>query len=469
MHWNRARISIAFFCAIVVFLTAILAMTGWWTHTTSLIQILPTFVPMQFNTALCFLLIAIAFFFTYGKSLRVISYILCALVFLLSFLTLLEYILRIDMHIDELFIQHYITTRSLHPGRMAPNTALCMMFSAIAIGASLLRTKHLVRFSVPSLFSAVVFALGLIALIGYALSVQAAYTWRHITSMAVHTALAFCFLSLGIYCHTIPARQIKGAISWIFYPMGLSAIYVLLTFIGLLESFSLTRNPSLGWLLGLLFSFLFVVAISIWIFHNAISSIYTAEFVQVVNDKRERDLRDLVLFIQNDITPALRSESPMVQYVRQAIDDMAELCTGKATHFLPSERGGEFSLWVEQLRTFFEGVAEKKEATIEYCIAPPAQKITFDEQKVSYIIYRLVLHCMEEGDHVRLEIATKEKSRGKQSLCLRVTGRGDSDGAKQIVLPTRSHLLPAYVSALHGSIWYETEDEQTTFICEIDI
>ena len=51
----------------------------------------------------------------------------------IGLLTLIEYIFGVDLGIDQFLMKHYITVKTSHPGRMAPNTALCFSLTALAL------------------------------------------------------------------------------------------------------------------------------------------------------------------------------------------------------------------------------------------------------------------------------------------------------------------------------------------------
>ena len=112
----------------LITLLGLCVMIGWITHNQFLIQISPQFAPMQFNTALCFLLSGIALLCI--EKWEKISSALGIVIFLFGFLTLCQYVLRINIGLDQFFIKSTINTYVSHPGRMAPNTALCFLFTA---------------------------------------------------------------------------------------------------------------------------------------------------------------------------------------------------------------------------------------------------------------------------------------------------------------------------------------------------
>ena len=116
---------------IIVLLLGLLVLVGWYINSKTLIQIFPAFVPMQYNTALGFLLCGIGLLCLF--KFRKFSLVCGILVFLLGFLTLIQYIFGFSLGIDEFLMEAYITVKTSHPGRMAPNTALCFMLSGAAL------------------------------------------------------------------------------------------------------------------------------------------------------------------------------------------------------------------------------------------------------------------------------------------------------------------------------------------------
>ncbi|MEO5337668.1 MAG: ATP-binding protein [Magnetospirillum sp. WYHS-4] len=172
-------------------------LVGWHAGIPVLVQVAPALVPMQYNTALAFLLCGAG---------------LLALVMgrhgwaalgggagggLLGLLTLVEYGTGAEIGIDQIFMTHDITVATSHPGRMAPNTALCFALSGLALIAGNIR--HLgIRWGVLGIIGAIVSGLGLVALSGYALSLPTAYGWGRLTQMALHTSVGFILLGIGL-------------------------------------------------------------------------------------------------------------------------------------------------------------------------------------------------------------------------------------------------------------------------------
>ncbi len=175
-----------------------LVLIGWYTHSVSLIQVWSTFVPMQFNTALGFLLCGIGLF-SQSSGHKRLAVVCGVTVGTVGSLTMLQYVSGADFGIDQLFMKHYITVKSSHPGRMAPNTAICFFFSGVALAVRnnffASRRRHLMVWPLGS----IVIALGLAAFIGYLGGVETAYGWGALTQMAVHTSAGFIVLGTGIF------------------------------------------------------------------------------------------------------------------------------------------------------------------------------------------------------------------------------------------------------------------------------
>lgn len=180
--------------AFIVGCTALTVMFGWSLKSITLIQIYPSFAPMQLNTALCFLLGALAAFCLLYHYTRIAFG--CSLVILaLSALTLAEYLLGVNLGIDMMFTEFVITAQTLTPGRMAPNSALCFFILAIVLLWSP-RTNRVFTLIVMQLMLYTVFLIGMTALSGYFFGLPYAYGWGIYTKMAVHTASLFMLLSL---------------------------------------------------------------------------------------------------------------------------------------------------------------------------------------------------------------------------------------------------------------------------------
>jgi len=181
-------------------LTALLGMVvivGWHTGARTLIQVLPTFVPMQYNTALGFVLCGVGLLLGLRGRPRLAAGA-GGLAALVGGATLVQYVWGVDLGIDELLRTHDITVGTSHPGRMAPNTAVCFLLVGGALMVHSLVTKPLVRSVSTVLLSCLSLALGVVALSGYLSGLETAYGWGWLTRMAIHTSVGFIVVSIGL-------------------------------------------------------------------------------------------------------------------------------------------------------------------------------------------------------------------------------------------------------------------------------
>lgn len=185
------------FCAVIVALLGLTVLIGWYAKFPILIQVFPTFVPMQYNTALCFLFAGIGMLL-WVKYPRV-AIVLGAIVLLVGFLTLLQYLAHIDFRIDQLIMRHYIGIKTSHPGRMAPNTAMCFTLAGIAIifAANFRCLRQ--RETILLLLGILVIIFSSVAFAGYVFNLPTAYGFSHLTRMAVHTSVGFILVGIGLF------------------------------------------------------------------------------------------------------------------------------------------------------------------------------------------------------------------------------------------------------------------------------
>ena len=243
----------------------LIVLFGWYTHNEVLIQVHPAFVPMQYNTALGFFLGGtglMALILERQRLAAVFGWSLLAI----GLLTLCEYIFNVDIGLDQLFMKHYITTETSHPGRMAPNTALCFSLSSMAILAFVHLAQWRQHMRITSLLSALTVGLGAVAFFGYLSSLETAYGWANLTRMAVHTAAGFMILGCGVFAFSWKQSiiQLQDEPRWLATPLGVSAVTIIIIlwqafpknapksltisvlFVGLLMAFFLTLSAHLA-------------------------------------------------------------------------------------------------------------------------------------------------------------------------------------------------------------------------------
>ncbi|MES2982396.1 MAG: ATP-binding protein [Verrucomicrobiota bacterium] len=183
--------------AITIVTMALTVLIGWHYHIPTIVQIHSSLVPMQYNTALCFLLSGLALLATtFGKT--KVTFTLGFFTSVIGAVTLSQYLLDANYGIDELFFKHYIFTNTSHPGRMSPLTAL--VFTLGGIASIFLSTRNRFKFGsmIPGILGSLIYAIGTMAIFSYATGLMGTYSWGQFTRMALHTGTAAVILGIGL-------------------------------------------------------------------------------------------------------------------------------------------------------------------------------------------------------------------------------------------------------------------------------
>ncbi|MEH2283319.1 MAG: PAS domain S-box protein [Nostoc sp.] len=172
---------------------------------------------MKVNTAVCFVLCGVSLWlFLTGKGREegterkdsklfpqfptiLISRVCAIAVTTITALTLCQYLFGWNFGIDELvFRDSLISLATSHPGRMGVNTALNFMLVSIALQL-LIHPKTHRSYWYAQIIALIASLISFQALMGYAYKVKVLYGLApYTTSMALHTAVLFLLLSMGI-------------------------------------------------------------------------------------------------------------------------------------------------------------------------------------------------------------------------------------------------------------------------------
>jgi len=199
---------------ILVALAGCIVMTGWVLDIPALKSVLPGFVEMKFNTALCFVLSGIALWLlsrdnTERTTTRRVAYLFALLVALIGLLTLIQYLAGLNFGIDQLlWTEPPPAVNTSHLGRMAVATAFNFFFLGLAF--LLLRKESWFKFVQACAFIGIFNCL--VNFIGYLYGVETIYYNISYTPMALHTITAFVLLSVGIML-IYPERGVMAILS----------------------------------------------------------------------------------------------------------------------------------------------------------------------------------------------------------------------------------------------------------------
>ena len=183
-----------------------LVLLGWTFDLPILQSILPGQPQMVPLTAVAFILTSLSLGTLKNKRRFTVVSSICALaVISISVLTISEYLARIDLGFDKLlFSQPLQSTGQSFPGRPSPHTAIDFLL----IGSALLLAQSTGRaYRVAQRLALITALIASLALVGYIYDVAFLYSISSHTGMALHTALIFIALSLGILCIR-PEQQI---------------------------------------------------------------------------------------------------------------------------------------------------------------------------------------------------------------------------------------------------------------------
>lgn len=199
---------------VVVVLIGVLVLIGWEFNIELFKRVVPGLVAMNPTTAMTFVHAGIALVLlqpSRAPLLRAWGKILAWLVMAIGLARLTGYVAGWEGNIDQLLFREKLNAEDpLMPNRMAPNTALCFVLQGTALVLADVRTR---RSIFPAEFLALaVLILSLLAITGYAFGVRPFIGYAQFIPMALHTALCFLLLSLGLF-FTYPNRGIMTTLT----------------------------------------------------------------------------------------------------------------------------------------------------------------------------------------------------------------------------------------------------------------
>ncbi len=177
----------------ICIITGIIVCIGWFNNSLNLISLFMNNQPMKFNTAVCFIVIGIAYqlHWWYKKWSLALSVILHLACFAFALLTALQYA-GLQLSIDEFFIKDTLTG-SATPGRMSLITAVCFILTNLAGVAYISKHKYKYYFVLAGASALSFFSF--IALLTNLYDIEVDKRAWFISSMALHTSLLFLLIA----------------------------------------------------------------------------------------------------------------------------------------------------------------------------------------------------------------------------------------------------------------------------------
>ena len=172
-------------------------LVGWFFHQSALVELVPQLFFMTRNAAVCCLLCGVALLMIALKRSRWLVIVCTGIVSIVSVLTIVEYVFRVNAGIDELLGPSHITVKPSSPGRMAPVAAICFAMGSIGL---LLAPKILSRRAalLLGLNGSIIAAVGMATSMGFALGSSDAFGWGNVTRLSLPAAVGFSVLGFGI-------------------------------------------------------------------------------------------------------------------------------------------------------------------------------------------------------------------------------------------------------------------------------
>ncbi len=265
--WPRLTAAL---CGALAVMLGFAVLMGWAVHSTFLIQVAPDLAPMQRNTAASFALMGAAILGILVSRPRLV-FICSSIAAAVAGLSLLEYLFRANLGIDQLLGPANVLTKTSDPGRMSPTTALC--FLLVAASLILAQTSLPLRSSVLGIIGLLIVAVGATCCAGVVLGMRDAFVWGNLTRVAVHTAIGLLLLVIGATAVAWEmSRPATSKLAWISIGAGLC---VATARIGLWQALLTTNQsrpdplPNLALVGGLSSAVIFGVVIHLGLKANA--------------------------------------------------------------------------------------------------------------------------------------------------------------------------------------------------------
>lgn len=200
-----------------------IVLLAWHAGWAFVLQVRADYTPMVYNTALC-LVLGGAALFALARGRGALALPLGGLVAALGAVNALEQLLALDLGVDRLWMEPYITVATPHPGRMAPNTALCFLCLGLALAASALRRSRPWREAFAGFLGMAALGIAANGFSGYFTGIRSAYGWGAIP-MAIHTTLGVGALGCGVVAHAwrVGRRRSGRSPRWLGLSIGVPA------------------------------------------------------------------------------------------------------------------------------------------------------------------------------------------------------------------------------------------------------
>ncbi len=196
LHCRR----IARIAGVVAILIGLTVLVGWLFDIRPLMTVFAGFVAMKPNTAIAFCFAGLCLLLcqlpakNQSPRWQKLSIALAGAVVMIGALTVGEYVIGINFGIDELLFRDFAVSHA--PGRMAPIAAT----NFVCLGLALFLLHFPKRTAWAHALTGWVAFTSLLAVVGYFFEVNSLYGAGQFAAVALHTAIGFLMLSMGVWC-----------------------------------------------------------------------------------------------------------------------------------------------------------------------------------------------------------------------------------------------------------------------------
>lgn len=200
---NRASLRVAravvLVCALFLLTVGVCVEIGWATGNPYLKSIIPGLVGMNPTTAALFIASAAVLFDSYRRVLRPTPLVwpVALTMIVVGAIKLAGYVQGVDLPIDRLIFPIALDPNGpFHGNALAPNTAVAFILMGLALPAAVHRVRRALNWVQTAVL--LTMAVGFMAIVGYVFSAFVFYGVGRLAPMALHTALCFGALGLGM-------------------------------------------------------------------------------------------------------------------------------------------------------------------------------------------------------------------------------------------------------------------------------
>ncbi len=183
---------------VIPLIAGISVILGCLTEWPSLVDFNVSYFTIAFNTAFCFVLIGLALCAAVSDA-ELGWRVQCLLgfsVFIIAGLTISQDLFEIDWHLDQIVQTPGLKViYGVHPGRMAPNTALAFILASFVLMILPFAKKKMLGIGVEICIF-LLFILSALCISGYLFKIDFFYSWYNYTRMALVSSVSFFSISL---------------------------------------------------------------------------------------------------------------------------------------------------------------------------------------------------------------------------------------------------------------------------------